>query len=311
LAAIERKACYFATHMVGSRKNPLTFLKYHLIVKMLYYQYQFQKGAEMKTKKLNPFYILPLFILGVGLACNLGAGGTKEAPTMPSERTATLAPSETVEVSQPFPTPEKSLPTKIPRPTATAGPVEFYTEEFDTDPGSNWSFFVISGKKSSDESKVSTTFEDGKMVFDIDDEELYAYYMYEPYSYTDVSLDMQAENRGKNTNNVSLVCRQNGEEWYEFSITSGGLWVLYAHDQDGYQWLGNGGTTALHMGKDVNEFSMNCQGKTITMSVNGIELKSITDNTYKYREGGVGFNISSLDVIPVTVGVDWVKISEP
>jgi hypothetical protein len=266
----------------------------------------------MKTIKLNPFYIFSLFVIGVGLACNLVSGGTKESPTMPPEPAATLSPLETVELPNPSATPEKSLPTKLPRPTATsAAPAEFYTEEFDTDPGPNWSFYVISGKKSSDESKVATTFENGKMVFDIDDEELYAYYMYEPYSYTDVSLDMQAENRGKNTNNVSLVCRQKGEEWYEFSITSGGLWVLYAHDKDGYQWLGNGGTTALHMGKEVNEFSMICQGKTITMSVNGTELKSIKDNTYKYQEGAVGFNISSLDVIPVTVGVDWMQISQP
>jgi len=265
----------------------------------------------MKTTNLNPLFILAMFILSVGLACNFTAGGTKEAPTIPPEPVATLAPPESVESPKPSATPEKPLPTKIPRPTATLAPAEFYTEEFDTDPGSNWSFFVISGKKSSDESKVSTTFEDGKMVFDIDDEELYAYYIYEPYSYSDVSLDMQAENRGKNTNNVSLVCRQNGEEWYEFSITSGGLWVLYAHSKDGYQWLGNGGTTALHMGKEVNEFSMICQGITITMSVNATELKSITDNTYKYREGVVGFNISSLDVIPVTVGVDWIKISQP
>jgi hypothetical protein len=262
-------------------------------------------------KKLNLFYILPLFILGVGLACNLVTGSTKEAPTKPPEPVLTLAPSETVEVSQPSATAEISLPTNLPQPTVTSGPAEFFTEEFDTDPGMNWSFFVISGKKTSDKSKVSTTFEDGKMVFDINDEELYAYYMYAPYSYSDVSLDMQAENRGKNTNNVSLVCRANGKDWYEFSITSGGLWVLYAHNKDGYQWLGNGGTTALHMGKDVNEFSMICQGKTITMSVNGTELRSITDNTYKYKKGGVGFNISSLDVIPVTVGVDWMKISQP
>jgi hypothetical protein len=265
----------------------------------------------MKTVKLNPLFILAMFILGVGLACNLASGGTKEAPTMPPAPAATLAPVDTAEPPKPSATPENSLPTSIPRPTATSAPAEFFTEEFDTDPGSNWSLFVLSGKKSSDKSKVSTTFEDGKMVFDIDDEELYAYTMYEPYSYTDVSLDMQAENRGKNTNNVSLVCRQNGGEWYEFSITSGGLWVLYAHDKDGYQWLGNGGTTALHMGRDVNEFGMICQGKTITMSVNGTELKSITDNTYKFRDGAVGFNISSLDVIPVTVGVDWIKISQP
>jgi len=225
--------------------------------------------------------------------------------------TASVEVTNTVELQAPTKALDVVKPTQTLEPAATEGPQEFYTEEFDVDPGPNWAFYVIRGNNSSDKSKVATSFENGKMIFDIDDKELYAYYMYEPFSYTDVSLDMQAENQGKNTNNVSLVCRQNSNDWYEFSITSGGLWVLYAHNSDGYNWMANGGTTALHMGKDVNEFGMICKGNSITMSVNGKELKTIKDNTYKFDEGTVGFNISSLDVIPVTVAVEYMDISQP
>ena len=145
----------------------------------------------------------------------------------------------------------------------------------------------------------------------IEDTDLYAYYLYQHASYSDVRLDLQAENQGKNTNNISLVCRQDNNTWYEFRITSGGLWVWYAHTNDGYDWMASSGTRALNMGKDVNEFSMICQGNTITMLVNGTTLKTVTDRKYKYKSGAVGFNVSSLDVIPVVVGVNWVKVSQP
>jgi hypothetical protein len=49
------------------------------------------------------------------------------------------------------------------------------------------------------------------------------------------------------------------------------------------------------------------------MFVNGKEIKQspFTDNRYGLRDGSVGFNISSLNITPVIVEVDWFKISEP
>jgi hypothetical protein len=136
--------------------------------------------------------------------------------------------------------------------------------------------------------------------------------MYLPEVYDDVALTMNAENRGRNNNNVSLVCRMNDDasQWYEFSVLSGGLWYLYAYD-NGYNLVDNGGTNALKQGKEVNEYGMICNGDEITMTVNGKTIKTYRDTTYSFREGLVGFNISSLNVLPITVEVNWLDISEP
>jgi hypothetical protein len=82
---------------------------------------------------------------------------------------------------------------------------------------------------------------------------------------------------------------------------------------DKYNLISNGGTTSLKQGKEVNEYTMICEGKTISMFVNSQELKlsPVTDNNYGLRDGTVGFNISSLNVTPVIVEVEWFKISEP
>jgi S1-C subfamily serine protease len=186
----------------------------------------------------------------------------------------------------------------------------FYTEEFDANYNpDNWQYFTLGS--GSDKDLVIQQEED-HLLFDLGDKNLYVYYMYAPYTYEDVSLTLNAENRGRNNNNVSLVCRMNndGTQWYEFSVESGGVWYLYAVDGK-YNILDNGGTTALKQGKEVNEYRMDCVGDEITLYVNGTELKTVTDSTYGFNEGAVGFNISSLNVLPITVNVNWFDIAQP
>ena len=186
----------------------------------------------------------------------------------------------------------------------------FYTEEFDANYiPDNWQYFTLGS--GSDKNLVIQQEED-HLLFDLGDKNLYVYYMYTPYTYDDVSLTLNAENRGRNNNNVSLVCRMNndGTQWYEFSVESGGVWYLYAVDGK-YNILDNGGTTALKQGKEVNEYRMDCVGDEITLYVNGTELKTVTDSTYGFNEGAVGFNISSLNVLPITVNVNWFDIAQP
>jgi S1-C subfamily serine protease len=188
---------------------------------------------------------------------------------------------------------------------------DFYTEEFDTSyKPDNWSSFTLG---SGTDKNLVIQQEDNYLKFDLGDKDLYVYYMYNPYTYQDVSLTLNAENRGRNNNNVSLICRMNkdGTQWYEFSVESGGVWYLYAYDNGKYNILNNGGTTALKQGKDVNEYKMDCVGNEITMYINGTELKTVKDTTYGYDEGFVGFNISSLNVLPITVNVNWFDIAQP
>jgi hypothetical protein len=75
--------------------------------------------------------------------------------------------------------------------------------------------------------------------------------------------------------------------------------------------MDNGGSTELRQGLAVNEYAMTCEGNVITIYINGKKLKSYTDNKNFFNEGQVGFNISSLNVLPVTVNVKSFEIAEP
>ncbi len=115
--------------------------------------------------------------------------------------------------------------------TSTSGgdAQDFYTEEFDANyTPDNWQYLTLGSGSDKD---LVIQQEDDHLLFDLGDKDLYVYFMYTPYTYQDVSLTLNAENRGRNNNNVSLVCRMNSDvtQWYEFSVESGGVWYLYAY----------------------------------------------------------------------------------
>ena len=263
-------------------------------------------------KPLKPVIFLTSLILLVGLACATLTGGgdtpTQVPPTEPAQVLPTEAPPEPTEV----PPTEIIIPTELPplteAPVASAS--DFFTEEFDSEDAlANWESFTLG---EGEDRNLVIEQEDDHLLFDLGDEDLYVYYMYTPYEYDDVAIKLNAENRGRNNNNVSLVCRMNAEEgqWYEFSVESGGVWFLYAVDGK-YNRIANGGTNALKQGREVNEYAMTCEGDEITLYVNDEEIRRVTDNTYGFNSGLVGFNISSLNVLPITVEVNWFEISQP
>jgi hypothetical protein len=262
-------------------------------------------------KPLRPLFFFTALILLVGLACS-ALGGGAPAPTQ--------APPPTAQAVQVDPTEAAPEPTEAPPPTEESPATEvappapstsqFYTEEFDTAASTdNWESFTLGSGK---DTNLVIQQEDDHLLFDLGDEDLYVYYMYTPYEYDDVAIKLNAENRGRNNNNVSLVCRMNsdGTQWYEFSVESGGLWYLYAVDGK-YNIISNGGTQALKQGKEINEYAMTCSGDEITLSINGQKIKTVTDTTYSFNNGLVGFNISSLNVLPITVEVNSFEISQP
>ena len=75
--------------------------------------------------------------------------------------------------------------------------------------------------------------------------------------------------------------------------------------------IDQGGSNALHQGLATNEYVMSCKGNTITMYINGKKLKTFTDKKNFFNEGQVGFNISSLNILPVTVNVKSFEVAQP
>jgi len=250
-------------------------------------------------KTFRPLFFFVALLLIVGMACGASGGGG-DTPTQP-QQPATQVPQPVEQA-----TPVVEQPTTPPEPVAQ----QYFTEEFDQDPG--WDYFLTAG----DKDKITVDFNNSLATFDLEATSIYAYYLYEAYKYDDVRIDLRAENRGKNNNNVSLICRASTDGWYEFSTEGGGLWYLYAVTINAdkkavYNRIDNGGASSLKQGKEVNEYGMICKGNEITVIVNGKELKKHTEKNYSIRDGGVGFNISSLNVTPIIVEVDWVKISQP
>ncbi|HXQ38156.1 MAG TPA: hypothetical protein VN843_29395 [Anaerolineales bacterium] len=256
-------------------------------------------------KNLRPLLFFVSMLLIVGLACSFGANSNPPTqavqPTQPPPPTA-VSPTEAA--------PEPTVPAPTEPPVQQSQ--QFFTEEFDQDPGSDWVTNILGPGADTHKDSVETSFDNGRFRIELPEKDLYFYYDFTGFTYENVRVDLRADNRGVNTNNVSLTCRSSADGWYEWSVGSGGDWYLYAVT-DKYNLLTNGGTNFLKQGKEVNEYTLICKDKAISMFINGQEIKQspVTDNNYGLREGSVGFNISSLSIVPVIVEVEWFKISEP
>jgi hypothetical protein len=273
-------------------------------------------------KTLHPFIILTSILLIVGLACSFGSQTPTQAPPdQPVQvNNPTAAPPQPTAVPPTDVPPTEVPPTEEPA-TEPAPPVpqaqQYFTEEFDNPLSSDWTTFTVTGTDDSDPEKVTVEAEDGHLVWDFDSEYVYYYLFYNAFTYEDVKLEVHADNLGRNNNSVSLVCRYDEEiGWYEFNIANNGLYdILYAEVLDNgkiqYNRVANGGANAINQGREVNEYSISCEGDDLTLEVNGEEVISIPEKRYGLRSGQVGISVSSFNVLPILIEMDWISISEP
>jgi hypothetical protein len=261
--------------------------------------------SEDVMKPFKPFIFLACFVLVVGLACSLG--GPAQPQVQPTQ------PPPPVQPTQP------PAPTAVPQPTQPPVPQaqQFFTEEFDSPLSNDWDIFTVTDSTNADPDKVTVEAKDGKLSWDFDSEYVYYYLFYNPFEYEDVTVELQADNRGRNNNNISLICRYDPDVgWYEFNIANNGLyWIYYAEvTQSGeisYNLVVNGGSNSIHQGKDINEYSITCKGDDLSLTINGDEVKTVSERTYGLRSGQVGMSVSSFDVLPIQIEMDWFKVSEP
>lgn len=193
--------------------------------------------------------------------------------------------------------------------TTTAENDPYRTEEFDGDI-SWWSWFLTNG----DENKFDIYQDNGKITFDMEGTNIWAYLTYDEYIYQDVEVHTLVENRGMNTNSISLVCRYDETlGWYEFNIGSDGLYNILRFDGDlnsgDYSLLASGGSNNIRTGKDVNEYQIQCVGNEMSLWINGVYTNSVTDRSFK--EGLIGISASSYDVTPIIVDFEYVDIIYP
>jgi hypothetical protein len=237
------------------------------------------------------------------------------------EITNTPAPTQTQEEAQPTTT---LAPTVVPD-TPTLEDQKYFTEEFEADLQS-WSTYIADAKNEQDKpvikdeefSDVNVSVRDGMYFFDIGRRLTYVYSTYDSFGYEDVRVDARVDSRKNNVNNVRLICRYSAESgWYEFRITNNGPYGIYfakpnATGLISYRTLADGNSTNTNPGNAVNEYSIICQGDdTLSLYINGELARTTSDLFKELRTGKVGVSVSSLNNLPVLVGFDWVKISEP
>ncbi|MGR8951526.1 MAG: hypothetical protein ACU83V_03835, partial [Gammaproteobacteria bacterium] len=121
--------------------------------------------------------------------------------------------------------------------------------------------------------------QDGYLTFELG-KWLIGYLFYKPYEYSNVRIDVSVENRGTNVNNVMMVCRASDEGHYLVTIANSGLYAMYAFDgvKNDYYRIADGGSTKIRPGKEVNEYSLVCNDKSLIVYINGNETRNYTDN---------------------------------
>jgi hypothetical protein len=151
--------------------------------------------------------------------------------------------------------------------------------------------------------------EDG-LMFHLDDANLRAYFTYKPGNYKDVSIRLLAENLGQKSYRVGLVCRRNGDTWYEYTVIGGGLWQLHEHNAS-YILRSSGGTHALDASSNINEYEMLCIDDELTLRINGQEVTSYQIKDNAIAQGQVGFSVASNEsVFPITMKILEFEVSD-
>lgn len=262
-------------------------------------------------KVFRPFVLIGALLMA-SLACSLGSSGSNGQQSQPTQGQGSSTSSQSTSSQSTSSRSTSSQVSETDTPEAASGAQDYFTDEFDNESDiSNYTYFNM-GTGSEDNMGALVT-KDGYMVFDLHGPKLWIYVTYDPYTYSDVRLDLKADNRGKNNNNVSLICRYSDEGWYEFNIANNGLYDIYAYvtADKRYYRIYNGGSNAIKQGKGINEYTAICQGNKLTLGVNGVQTKTIADSKYVLPEGKVGFGVSSFDVTPILVNIDSFQISEP
>ena len=267
----------------------------------------------------NPYLKMALLFVSVfilvGLACSFST--TSDPTATPYVITATPEPEEEVVVVQPTPTntqvvvqqpepTEEDLPTEEP---VSSEPPAYFVEDFDGDI-SSWSYFLMNGN----ENLMDLYTEDSRLVFDLQGTYQWVYVLYDEYTYSSVQLDLYAENRGKNSNNVSLVCNYTDQDgWYEINITNGGMYdfLVFSEIDGDYFTLQSGGSVNINTGRADNHYTAICDGNYLALYINGVFENEVVDNHYNLRDGQVGFSVSSFDVTPILVEIDYFSIDLP
>ncbi len=197
-------------------------------------------------------------------------------------------------------------------PSYTSGPPRFFTEDFSGQFRNNWAMFITNGEQNG----LNLSADNGSLVFDIANPNLWAYLTYTPQTYSAVQVNVHVENRDEDSG-VNIICRYDGKQWYEFRISTTGLYGIYyqALNSDGIHssqfMIADGGSNKIKTGENTNEYNAVCSGQTLSLSINGTLTRVVTDKDHFLNEGKIGIGVFSYHLVPVILSMGQVKVSQP
>jgi hypothetical protein len=237
-----------------------------------------------------------MLVLGMLLVSGCGSAA-QPTPTATPTSTVTSAPTLTATATRrPSPTPQSP----------------FYLEEFQGDM-EGWTYMLATNEKDADE-KVEVNPSQGGLWVKIDVRDTHLYLFNTEFEYDDVRMEFEAENLGRNNNNISMLCRYAPDlGWYVFLISNSGLVGIYRasikKNMVDYEQLIEGGSEYINMGKGLNTYAVTCKGDELSLEINDHLWRTVKDDTY--ANGQIGLSIMSFNVLPVEVVIKWLDITKP
>jgi hypothetical protein len=222
-------------------------------------------------------------------------------PTVTPTSTATPQPSPTTTIT--------ATATRRPSPTPLS---PFYLEEFQGDMD-GWSYFLVTNEKDT-AGKVDVYPSQGGLWVKIDVEDTSVYLLNSNFEYEDVRMEFEAENMGRNNNNISMLCRYTEDVgWYVFLISNNGAVGIYRaeikNNMVKYENIIYGGSEYIVMGKGTNTYAVTCKGDQLSLEINGHPWRTAKDD--HFPGGKIGVSIMSFNVLPVEVVIKWLDITKP
>jgi serine protease Do len=190
---------------------------------------------------------------------------------------------------------------------SASGDVAFGTD-FDEGDLSDWTYFLTNGS----DNDFGLSIENGVLHWETTGTNNWTYLINDQIEMADIQIDTSVENLGVNNNSASLVCRYDPDRgWYEFNVANDGTWTILRYDavNNNYIALYTGGSLNINMGKDVNDYTAVCSGDQLSLYINGVATRTVTDRTLK--SGLAGISVSSFDQRPVILEFDYVVFSIP
>ncbi|MFQ5613728.1 MAG: trypsin-like peptidase domain-containing protein [Anaerolineae bacterium] len=196
------------------------------------------------------------------------------------------------------PTPEPERPqVEVP---ANAGQVLFF-DDF-SDPASGWSTF------SDDE--VSSRYEEGRLVIDVDVQETAAWAILDQ-EFEEVDFEVETVKLGGPDDNAFglMLHYQDADNFYVFEISSDGFYKASVLENDELRTLIEWTKTYLVDPGGKNTLAVEAQPGQFTIFINGVQVDQVSDDTFS--RGRVGLAARTLSEPDVSIGFDNARLRVP